>query len=422
MALKKRYFANPNACLARDKSGVAAVEFLFAAPAFFILVFFVVEMALVWNDRHVMRLAAYRAARSVIKMGKVAGPNAKYCWHTGGSGQSMDERSQNLQSAARRASAKVMSVITPTAEQMTELLRVPRMGGVGIGDTLNRALQEGVATGFGAVSELVEGNAYGHALYRMMSGLPSAWILSEVTCDDIVYGATAASNETKGVEIKLTYHRPAKMPYIGTIMWTLYWLQEVGQRIGFTDTGTNGVIRFDPLNYGLGFDVRASHEEVELALERLRNHLTELARSLGQATENKVRNSGAPGAGNVASVGLPEIFESRAGSAFDRGVKEASKWISIDLVNSIGNLGIEMLLESPDLLKTIPVKVSVRVPHYGHAYRNQGVPWNGKAFLAGKFSDQGKNVEKLARKLPEVMVESDPPNDARGLPYVRERQ
>jgi Flp pilus assembly protein TadG len=401
-------------------SGVAAVEFLFAAPAFFILVFFVVEIALVWNDRHIMRLSAYRAARSVVKTRAGALASSPLCWKSPVSGAPIDATDQAVQTAARRASAKVMATITPSMEQLTEILDIAKIGGTSAGITFSNTVRQAVNDSFGTATEMVNSSSYVHALYRMISGLPGAWIFTEISCQDVTYGATASSNETRGVEIKLVYNRPAKMPYIGTIMWTLRKLQELGQSIGFQDDGTNGVIRFDPLNYGLGFDIRANRTQTDLALQKLKDMVVDKARDLGQLSQQKLAEKGydmfpSGGTGGI----LPDIFGSTAGLAFDEGVKALGQFDVARMINWVGNMGVEIVLEAPGIVKTIPITVTVRIPHYGQSYKNQGQPWDGVAFLVGNLSDESQSkFAKLARKMGEMMTVLDPPNDQQGLPYV----
>lgn len=85
----------------KSRKGVAALEFLFAAPAFFVLVFFVIEIALIWNDRHLMRLAAYRAGKVVLKHRSHQGTNDHLCWVIPGAGGVIDPQSQKIHTTAK---------------------------------------------------------------------------------------------------------------------------------------------------------------------------------------------------------------------------------------------------------------------------------------------------------------------------------
>jgi Flp pilus assembly protein TadG len=58
------------------KSGQVTVEFIFVFPAFLILCLIVMEIGLIWADKHVLKLAAFEAARAVSRQNHIAGLHA----------------------------------------------------------------------------------------------------------------------------------------------------------------------------------------------------------------------------------------------------------------------------------------------------------------------------------------------------------
>lgn len=403
-----------------SKHGVAVVEFLFAAPAFFILVFFVIEIALVWNDRHIMRLAAYRAARSVVKTRFTQPPGSDLCWKIPEAGGPEDPKSREIHAAARRAASKVMATITPSVSQLLTMFRIPSTGDQPAGAPFDAFITESTAAQFGSGAASVTSNPYVHAIVRVMKGLPAAWIFTDLRCENIMYPQTATAKNTPGVEVKLVYHRSAKMPYIGSLMWILRRMQDLAALGNRTDDGTRGTVRVDPLHYGLKFNAKAALADIEAAELVLKETIHQKAQELGESLKKNIedRQIDFPPATSGSLGEAPEIFGSIANSAFDAAAQEFNSRLTPSAINWVGNQALDLYIAAPEEIKTIPITVTVRVPNYNEAYANAGEPWKGQATIVGAFHGGGK-IAALARKLSEVM-DTGIPTSGGGLPYVKE--
>ncbi len=406
------------------QSGVAVVEFLFAAPAFFILMFFVIEIALVWNDRHIMRLAAYRSARAVIKARAESVNPPNLCWKHPSLGGPIDPDFERVQTVARRSASKVMATVTPSVTQLLNILRLPATAiGTAVGQSFDASIEAKSIASFAEVDDRITSNPYVHAIVRMMKGLPAAWLFTDLRCEDILYPATSSSAATKGVEVTLVYHRPAKMPYIGSLMFLLRKLNEFAARFSQEYDGTSGLVRINPLSYGIELSPHFGAAGVALAEQQLRSMLDEKAAELAQTASDKINEhlseSRVPFSGIPSRV--PSIFADIAGSAFDtaaRGFQATSAYLQLtNIVNFVGNQALSLYLLTPDEIKTIPVTVAVRIPNYSSAYLNTEKAWDGKSIMLGTFTGTSK-IDLIAKHIGQMIDTSNPPN-GKGLPYAK---
>ncbi|MCX6118480.1 MAG: pilus assembly protein [Proteobacteria bacterium] len=405
------------------KIGIAALEFLFVAPAFFVLVFFVIEIALIWNDRHVMRLAAYRAARSVVKTRAMQTNTPQLCWTKPTAGAPIDPQNQAVQTRARRAATKVMATVTPTITQLFNTLKVGvTAAGIPVGNPFDQLISEHTEEFFGSVTDTAMSNSYVHAIVRMMKGWPGAWIYTELHCKDIDFPATADTSQTKGVELTLVYNRPAKMPFIGNLMYTLKKMQEFAVWTGVADDGTSGVLRFDPLNYGLVADIDLNNPQMAGAALRIKDIVRDEANKLGQNLADKIteKRLDMPPAGTVALGQLPQIFGAAAGEGFEALYSELKTWNPQPL-NWIADQALSLYLMVPDEVKTIPVTVSVRIPNYSQVYVNRGQEWNNGVVGIGSLTGNN-NMGKMAKEIGSLIDSDEPPFDpatkTNKLPYI----
>jgi TadE-like protein len=414
----------------RPRQGIAALEFLFAAPAFFVLVFFVVEIALVWNDRHVMRLAAYRAARTVVKMRAdgVSSGTMPLCWGplTGAAASVTD---QNIAKSARRSASKVMATVTPTVSQMIGSIG---SAAAGLSDLAQEGVAAGVMTQFGqgiaplsTAVDTVTSNPYAHAIFRVMNGLPAAWMFTDLECHNVLYPPSTGTAAIQGVEIQLTYHRSAKMPYVGNIMSLVHRISDYyeSHSLGSYD-GNSGMIKVNPLNYGIDFAFSTSDPVYVTAVtnfttaiqDTLRVQATDIATTAAQRiSENLGGASTAAGlAGSAASAGMDQIFSVVTPLATNAMNNFATSHTAT--VNAVGAAGLNLFLQFPDMFKTIPIKVSVRIPNYSQAYVNAGKAWDGKAVMLGYFTHDDSNMGKLGKAIGNILDELGTHSDP--LPYI----
>ena len=220
--------------------GVVTVEFIFTFPAFIVLMLLVLETGFMWIDKHVMKLAAFEAARTVLATTDArglhygdgsdaeVGENPKsLCWRQDVTKQTALDR--NLIKAVKLAAVKKIALIAPTPDYF--------LGGLGIDD---KALKDAVpALNKGAYSNSA-GLLY-RALKRNLLGIPAAWALTSPSC--------RMDEDDGSVRIKLTYHRPARMPYVGSIFWALHAIRIMNKSL--TDAHAQDVmqLKLDPLLY-----------------------------------------------------------------------------------------------------------------------------------------------------------------------------
>ena len=362
-----------------------------------------------------MRLAAYRAAKAVIKTRATYGQNANLCWTVPTNGGPQDEAGERVHTVARRASAKIMATVTPSVTQLLTMFGTPRSASAGLEQSLETMTQ----TDFGNAVSTVTNNPYVHAVTRMMKGLPAAWLFTDLRCTDIKYPATAGSNDTPGIEIALIYNRPAKMPYIANIMWVLHWIQHFDAN----DDGTSKTLRIDPLTYGI--DVQ-TNTQAESVLKSIQDQTKQIVVDTAKDIKDRI---GAIGQSPDSFTGdnTPSIFGAITKSAFDSVVGQVNSWQVQDLsaaqqtVNFIANSAINLLLSAPDELKTIPIQVSVRLPNFNQAYVNQGREWDNNASLIGSFTGN-KKIGQLAKAMGRTINEGDKPNSNGGLPYINKEE
>jgi hypothetical protein len=411
----------------RGKRGVATLEFLFAAPAFFVLVFFVIELALIWNDRHLMRLAAYRSARAVIKTQAETKPApTNLCWSSSPSMPAETPRQQLVQAAARRSAVKVMATVTPSVSQLMTSLGLGA-GGQSFGKAVDLDIENNISSKLSVVANSIEKNPYAHAIIRMLKGLPAAWAFTEVECQNIRYTATQASADTPGVEIKLTYHRSAKMPYIGSLMYFLRKGYELSQQFGTSWNPSKSVLRVNPLSYGIEIDSSFGEETLIQARKQLKEMITDKARELGDQVQKRVDQTKLELNLPIlyGNQQLPQVFSDIAGKSFEqvgdllKGYQKTGELFdaTAGVINQVSDQALNIFLMMPDEFKTIPVTVSVRMPAFQYGYLNQGEDWKGRAVMLADFAN-GDNHKKLAHQMGLTIDSGKPPTNGE-LPYAK---
>ncbi|MCX6126094.1 MAG: hypothetical protein NTV34_15280 [Proteobacteria bacterium] len=329
----------------------------------------------------------------------------------------IDAKSQQVQTTARRSASKVMATITPSVTQLLTMFDFRPIPGIGpVGQTFDAYITAATEADFGSAVATALNNPYVHAVTRMMKGLPAAWHFTDLRCQDVLYPKTARTKETKGVELKLVYHRSAKMPYVGTLMWLLRKLEDFAQFGGTVDDGTNGPLKIDPLNYGITPNEPLNTTQLQAAEARLRTIITEKALEIAMRVSNKETEKTSDFPPGQSSGGSPPVFGNIAGLAFDAMSTEIRSGLALYAVNWLASNALDIFLATPDELKTIPITVSVRIPNFNQTYINSGQAWNSNALLLGSFTNQS-NMGLLAQKLAEVLDNGKPPNGA-GIPYT----
>ncbi len=373
--------------------GVAVVEFLFAVPAFLILVFFVVELALMWTDRHVMRVAAYRAVRTLIKIRTEQGQTAaaQLCWDETATDGGTEENKAAMQ-RPRRAATKVMSMVTPTIGQM--------LGGFGQSNSsaLESGLTQPFQAGFAALMSNAEDQDFIRPLMRLIKGIPSAWYLTKLSCKSMPYGM----NNAPGVEITLTYYRSAKMPFVGQLLWILYFLNAKVKG----DDAHAFFAPIDPLTYGL--DLKKDNPEFMAYLKaRTEKALHDLTDALIQRAQDKVKSAleKIPSSAGIP-IYDPAILAEEMGKTATQLANPAQDILleqGAQVLNFTADAIGQLLLAIPGAFRFIPVSVSVRMPVLAHAVWNDHDDWTSKVSLIGTYGIGNSNSEVMSRNLGQVV-------------------
>jgi len=191
----------------RSRQGSVMVEFLVVFPLFLLLAMFTIEISLSWVDRHIMKLAAYEAARIYI-----AAPETDW---TDGTPQTDPCLFESTAAKAKQAALRKMAIITPPISYFGRRL------------TNNSNLNFG-----GSIPGI---DQLPSALVRVLTRWPTAAISTSVDC---TYNAN-----TKTVSVKITYARAPQTPFVGPVIWAAYILAKVNPVNGNPIATLNNVFR-----------------------------------------------------------------------------------------------------------------------------------------------------------------------------------
>jgi hypothetical protein len=175
------------------REGTAIVEFLLVFPAFLVLAMFVLESSLMWADRHIERLAAFEAARTLV---------AANLPEFDGAGLPIRSpcKSPKAMKLARQAALRKIAIISPPLP-----LFLAKLGTAVNGLDFN--LPDDGTNGGSA------GNA-ANAFVRLAKRWPTAVASTDMSCD---------YDEALGrVTVKLTYYRMLQTPFIDRVIYIVY--------------------------------------------------------------------------------------------------------------------------------------------------------------------------------------------------------
>src|SRR5690606_10882054 len=177
----------------RSKHGSVIVEFLFVFPCFLVLSLFTLEIGFMWADKHITRLAAFEAARSLASAPlpelTANGPETDPC------------KAPEAMAKARQAALRKMAIITPSVFYMNAQLGNFRIGGL---DAFQQAL-----------------SPLPSAAKRMLARWPTAAAFTKLLC---VYDSS-----TEIVPTAITYYRAPQTPVAGRVMWVAHILAKASE-------------------------------------------------------------------------------------------------------------------------------------------------------------------------------------------------
>lgn len=366
---------NPKRC-SRDaissRRGVAVTEFLIVFPTFLIFSMFVIEVSLMWSDRHVLRLAAFEAARALVTEAQVNETYQSVCWPENPNSNEERSRREHLMSVAKTAAANKIAMIAPTVTFFSA--QVPGLAGAA--NAVDSAL---------GGSQTV-GGRYLAALKKFVLAWPMAWAMTTPTC-----------HESNGmVTVHLRYYRAPRMPYVGSLLWAIKASQSIND-------ATGGIIElgFDNIDhYGLSLDL--SPGAAVAAITAARQELQDTVHIMQDMDWEHITAANSPINGLVSASLLDPIFSSNG--ALDRYTDQALGMIGAAraIVRQASPIATAVVYAMPDNLRLIPMDVEVSlsagIPSNGDPNR----PWNGRAFLVSPLTEGGEAWGKWTQNMQTI--------------------
>jgi hypothetical protein len=434
IALKKQHIEkeNPLRTNKRNQGGQVIVEFLFAFPAFLLLALFVIELSLMWTDKHIIRLAAYDAARATLARVPHQGlwaDNAQpveigylrdsLCWQD----QLAHARDKDLRKAAVWAAARKTALIAPP---FTGLIQ----SAFGLfGQDLDFLDLSNVLGGN-------QGTRFASAILGWVNGLPAALALTRLSCSYQPANKPSPfvpsfTDPNRAITITVTYWRAPKMPFVGDVLWLLHLAEKMNGLM--SSAGLTSFLRADidtlmysgfrlsmPAVDALSTQIGDVRDETRDAFEKLGTTLRDLGSletallqsgfmpdemvpdSLGGIIDGAVDTGGlADGLNSVSSevdsaLGTIQNTAEAAARELNKKLKRASK---------VTTAAAYLI---PRQLRLIPLRTSVRLVVAGDNIVNGRKDWEGKAYVAGQYTYQGNKDageemwEKWAKNLSTI--------------------
>lgn len=339
------------------QSGSVIVEFILVFPAFLILCLFTIEVSLMWADKHIMRLAAFEAARVLVSA------DLPY-YEADGTRQDDPCKASGVMQPAYQAAIRRMAIITTPLQ-----IYIAKM-------------KSGVLEGLVGQTPSLPKLGAGPALLRLIERWPTAVIQTKLDC-------TFDSN-TGLVRVELRYDRIPATPIIDRVMWMLSKLQEQSSSAFEFD--------LDPLFFTVDGRYR-THGSVAAAKKAIADSLATI-KDLGLAPEQASDFlAGVPGAAHIFAnipsmpVGISSFIEP-LGSAADARIQA--------IVTTYSRILTAVYLAVPDAMRTVPIRTNVELARTfyrdGSSVNGSGVveepAWPGNVHGAMEFSGDYRNWGK----------------------------
>lgn len=340
----------------KSKRGVAVTEFVIVFPTFLIFSMFVIEISLMWADRHVLRLAAFEAARALVIEAHVTDSSSSVCWPENPRNQSEKLLKDRLISVAKTAAVNKVAVIAPTITYFAGQIPGLRQGAAALDSALN-------------VGQSSTGR-YLAAFKRFVLAWPMAWAMTTPKC-----------SESNGiVTINLEYQRAPRMPYVGSLLWAIRATSKIN------DT-TQGVIdvNINELDYyGLRTDLNVAQATAQI--ESARHELKDSISIMKNMDWDRLTGSDSPLNGLVSAHVLDPMFA--ANGIIDTYANTALGLVqqARSIVQKASPIVTAIVYAVPENLRLVPMNVEVKMSKGlpGNGTPNRG--WQGRAFLVAPLT------------------------------------
>lgn len=340
----------------KGKRGVAVTEFVIVFPTFLIFSLFVIEISLMWADRHVLRLAAFEAARALVTEAHMTDSTGSVCWPENPQNQADQQLKDRLLSVAKTAAVNKVAIIAPTITYFAG--QIPGLGQGAA--TLDNALSVGqTSTG-----------RYLSAFKRFALAWPMAWAMTTPKC-----------TESNGiVTINLEYQRAPRMPYVGSLLWAI-------RATGKLNSASQNVVEIN-INeldyYGLKTDLNVAQAatQIQAARQELKDSIT----IMKDMDWDRLTGSDSPLNGLVAANMLDPIFA--ANGAIDTYANTALGLVqqARSVVQKASPIVTAIVYAVPENLRLVPMNVEIKM---SKGLPGSGAPnrdWEGRAFLVAPLT------------------------------------
>jgi len=365
--------------LEKSEAGSVATEFLMVVPAFLLLIFLVIELALMWADRHIVKLAAFEAARSYLTEGET-----NPCLDE----QALGVAPQDVQQAqkrghrnAKRSAALKIAAVSPSVAWLAS------SAGMNINsDTVNRVTSAG-----GPFA-----SAFAHLAVR----IPSAMALTRVACERESDGSIRAT---------VTYYRAPRMPFAKTVIWATFSLGWIQQQLA--DHGLGGALKLelDDMYFGVKAHSPALAEVQDRfgdMRERISGALDTVQGVTGSLEEAGDLLRSVPGMSDIA-----DNYFDAANTEFHNAVSAARQGVDGGLdavqgplddsiqaaqraIDSQATVVTALIYAVPEELRLVPMTQSVRLAPA--KVENEEGNWDGaQAVLVAPFRKGGSSIIEL---------------------------
>jgi hypothetical protein len=339
-----------------DKRGVAVTEFVIVFPTFLIFSMFVIEISLMWADRHVLRLAAFEAARALVIEAHVTDSSSSVCWPENPQNQTDQQLKDRLVSVAKTAAVNKVAVIAPTITYFAG--QVP---GLSQGAAV---LDSALSVGQGSTGR------YLAAFKRFVLAWPMAWAMTTPKC-----------TESNGiVTINLEYQRAPRMPYVGSLLWAIRATSKINDT---TQSAIN--VNISELDYyGLRTDLNVAQATAQI--QSARNELKDSINIMKNMDWDHLSGSASPLNGLISANVLDPIFT--ANGVVDTYADTALNLVqqARSVVQKASPIVTAIVYAVPENLRLVPMNVEVKMSKGLPGSGNPNRDWQGRAFLVAPLT------------------------------------
>ena len=340
----------------KGKRGVAVTEFVIVFPTFLIFSMFVIEISLMWADRHVLRLAAFEAARALVIEAHMTDSSSSVCWPENPQNQADQQLKERLVSVAKTAAVNKVAIIAPTITYFAG--QIPGLGQGAA--TLDSALSAGQSST----------GRYLAAFKRFVLAWPMAWAMTTPKC-----------TESNGiVTINLEYQRAPRTPYVGSLLWAIRATSKInGTTQGVIDVNINELDY-----YGLRTDLNVAQAAAQI--QSARDELKDSITIMRDMDWDRLTGNDSPLNGLVSANVLDPMFA--ANGIIDTYADTALNLVqqARSVVQKASPIVTAIVYAVPENLRLVPMNVEVKMSKGLPGSGNPNRDWQGRAFLVAPLT------------------------------------